>query len=153
MSPRQTTPSTAERDMWQSAVKRHLLAGTPGLLRDGVYHTYQRDGLGSVTKISDASGNAMNMYAYSPGGTRPGRLIAEPLPIHGPGGECGIPDVPLPREGARSHGPPVPPKGPVGTGGLNDIVAEYTTSGSLIRKYVHGAGIDEPLGLIIGTTT
>jgi len=39
------------------------------------------------------------------------------------------------------------------TGGLNDIVAEYTTSGSLIRKYVHGASTDEPLGLIVGTTT
>jgi len=39
-----------------------------GLLRGGSYYTYQRDGLGSITRISDASGNAVDTYAYDPWG-------------------------------------------------------------------------------------
>jgi len=34
----------------------------------GSYYTYQRDGLGSITRISDASGNPVDTHAYSPWG-------------------------------------------------------------------------------------
>jgi RHS repeat-associated protein len=37
-------------------------------LRSGSYYTYQRDGLGSVSKITDASQATVNAYAYGPWG-------------------------------------------------------------------------------------
>jgi RHS repeat-associated protein len=35
---------------------------------------------------------------------------------------------------------------------VEDRIAEYTVSGSLLARYVHGPGIDEPLALVRGTT-
>jgi RHS repeat-associated protein len=37
-------------------------------LRSGSYYTYQRDGLGSTSKVTDASQNTVNAYTYSPWG-------------------------------------------------------------------------------------
>ena len=35
-----------------------------------------------------------------------------------------------------------------GTSGLDDVLAEYNATGVLIARYVHGPGIDEPLGMV-----
>jgi RHS repeat-associated protein len=37
-------------------------------LRAGSYYTYQKDGLGSTSKITDATQNSINSYSYSPWG-------------------------------------------------------------------------------------
>lgn len=34
-----------------------------------------------------------------------------------------------------------------------DLVAEYNSAGALLRRYVHGPGIDEPLALYEGSAT
>jgi RHS repeat-associated protein len=39
-----------------------------GLLRSGAHYTYQKDGLGSVSRITDSNQNAVNTYTYGPWG-------------------------------------------------------------------------------------
>ncbi len=39
-----------------------------GLLRSGSHYTYQRDGLGSITRILDSGKNPVNTYDYDPWG-------------------------------------------------------------------------------------
>ena len=49
-------------------------------LRGGSYYTYQKDGLGSVSRITDASQNSVNTYDYSPwGDTNGGGSLSNPF--------------------------------------------------------------------------
>ena len=54
------------------------------MLRGGSYYTYQRDALGSITRISDAVGNPVDTYTYDPWGmTTASGSLANPFQYTG----------------------------------------------------------------------
>src|SRR5439155_24271633 len=59
-------------------------------LRSGAYYTYQKDGLGSVSRITDASQNSVNTYTYSPwGDTSGGGSLSNPFQYTGREADAG----------------------------------------------------------------